>query len=374
MILIGFYTILFIYVLFIGAFIYGFFKSEKVQIKHFDAKTSFTIVVPFRNEKEHLPKLLMSLSFLDYPKKLFEVILVDDDSEEEFRIQNLEFVMKCLDSRIQVIKNNRKTNSPKKDAINTAIAMAKNEWIITTDADCMVPSNWLKIINSYILSAQKRMVASGVGLIEEKGFLHQFQHLDFLSLQGVTIGSFGIGKPFMCNGANFAYEKAFFNELNGFEGNSDIASGDDVFLLQKAIDYEPKSVGFCKSFLSIVETTSELSWKALFFQRVRWASKSSAYVDWFSKSLAIVVFLTNFFLVIGFGFWVLGFLTYENLLFYFGIKFLIDFIMIMKSANFFNQRVRFVLICSLVYPFFTSAVALYSLFGKYSWKGRSFKK
>ena len=329
MILIIFYFTLLIYVVFLSAFILGFFKSGKLQIKHFDAKTSFTIVVPFRNEKEHLPKLLMSLSFLDYPKELFEVILVDDDSEEEFRIQNLEFVMKCLDGRIQVIKNNRKTNSPKKDAINTAIAIAKNEWIITTDADCMVPSNWLKIINSYILSAQKRMVASGVGLIEEKGLLHQFQHLDFLSLQGVTIGSFGIGKPFMCNGANFAYEKTFFKELNGFEGNSDIASGDDVFLLQKAIAHEPKSVGFCKSYLSIVETTSELSWRALFFQRVRWASKSSAYVDWFSKGLAIVVFLTNFFWVVGCAMWVLGLLTYENILLYFGIKFFVDFIMIM---------------------------------------------
>lgn len=374
MILIIFYFTLLIYVLFLSVFIYGFFKSEKVQIKHFDAKTNFTIVVTFRNEKEHLPKLLMSLSFLDYPKELFEVILVDDDSEDEFRIQNLEFVMKSFEGRIQIIRNNRKTNSPKKDAINTAIAMAKNDWIITTDADCMVPSNWLKIINSYILTAQKRMVASGVGLIEEKGFLHHFQHLDFLSLQGVTIGSFGIGKPFMCNGANFAYEKKFFEELNGFEGNSEIASGDDVFLLQKAIDYEPKSVGFCKSYLSIVETTSELSWRALFFQRVRWASKSSAYVDWFSKCLAIVVFLTNFFWVVGCGMWVLGLLTYENILLYFGIKFLVDFIMIIQSADFFKKPVRYVLISSFIYPFFTSAVALYSLFGKYSWKGRRFRK
>lgn len=374
MILVIFFVVLSVYVVFISAFIYGFFKSEKVQIKHFDAKTSYTIVVPFRNEKEHLPKLLMSLSFLDYPKELFEVILVDDDSEDEFRIQNLEFVMKSLEGRIQIIRNNRTTNSPKKDAINTAIAMAKNDWIITTDADCMVPSNWLNVINTYILSAEKRMVASGVSLIEEKGFLHHFQHLDFLSLQGVTIGSFGIGKPFMCNGANFAYEKTFFIELNGFEGNSEIASGDDVFLLQKAIDYEPKSVGFCKSYLSIVETTSELSWKALFFQRVRWASKSSAYVDWFSKCLAIVVFLTNFFMVVGCWLLVFGLLSYENILLYFGIKFLVDFIMIMQSADFFNQRVRYILISSLLYPFFTSAVAIYSLFGKYSWKGRNFSK
>ncbi|WP_339836672.1 glycosyltransferase [uncultured Flavobacterium sp.] len=367
MILVLSYFILLIYVLFIGAFIYGFFKSEKVQIKHFDAKTSFTIVVPFRNEKGHLPKLLMSLSFLDYPKKLFEVILVDDESEEVLSAQYSVFSLK-------IIQNERKTNSPKKDAINTAIVVAKNDWIITTDADCLVQKDWLKSIDNFIQTENKKMVAAGVCYLPKDGFLNQFQNLDFLSLQGVTIGSFGINKPFMCNGANFAYERAFFNELNGFEGNSDIASGDDVFLLQKALQFNSKSVGFCTAKESIVATKSVSSWKELFFQRVRWASKSSAYVDWFSKSLALVVFLTNLFFVVGCMLCVVGLFRYENLLFYFGIKFLVDFIMIMKSANFFNQRVRFVLICSLVYPFFTSAVALYSLFGKYSWKGRSFKK
>ena len=369
MILAVFFAVLSVYVIFISAFIYGFFKSEKVQIKHFEAKTSFTIVVPFRNEKKHLPKLLMSLSFLDYPKELFEVILVDDESEESWMLD-----VGCWEFNVAKIDNFRKTNSPKKDAINTAIAVAKNDWIITTDADCLVQKDWLKSIDNYIQTENKKMVASGVSYLPKKGFLHHFQHLDFLSLQGVTIGSFGIDKPFMCNGANFAYEKAFFKELNGFEGNSEIASGDDVFLLQKAIAYEPKSVGFCKNYLSIVETTSELTWRALFFQRVRWASKSSAYVDWFSKGLAIVVFLTNFFWVVGFGFWVLGLLTYENLLLYSGIKFLVDFLMIMKSADFFKKPVRYVLISSIVYPFFTSAVALYSLFGKYTWKGRSFSK
>lgn len=367
MILAGFFAVLFIYVLFIGAFIYGFLKSEKVKIKYFNAKTSFTIVVPFRNEAENLPKLLISLSFLDYPKELFEVILVDDESEEVFSAQYSVFSLK-------IIQNERKTNSPKKDAINTAIAIAKNDWIITTDADCLVQKDWLKSFDNYIQTENKKMVAAGVSYLPKKGFLHEFQHLDFLSLQGVTIGSFGIGKPFMCNGANFTYEKTFFEELNGFEGNSDIASGDDVFLLQKALQFNSKSVGFCTDKESIVVTKSVSSWKELFFQRVRWASKSSAYVDWFSKCLAIVVFLTNFFLVIGCWLLVVGLLSYENILFYFGIKFLVDFIMIMKSAKFFNKRVHYVLISSLIYPFFTSAVALYSLFGKYSWKGRSFSK
>lgn len=366
MILVGLFAVLFIYVLFIGAFILGFGikKTKKSELKN--PITKFSIVVPFRNENENLPKLLHSISFLDYPKELFEVILVDDDSEEKFSITNYEF-------SITLIKNKRSSKSPKKDAINTAIAIAKNDWIITTDADCLVKSNWLKSIDNFIQTKNKKMVAAGVSYLPKKGFLHHFQNLDFLSLQGVTIGSFGIGKPFMCNGANFAYEKTLFEELNGFEGNSEIASGDDVFLLQKAIDYQPKSVGFCKNYLSIVETTSELSWKALFFQRVRWASKSSAYVDWFSKCLAIVVFLTNFFLVIGCWLLVVGLLSFENILFYFGIKFLVDFIMIMKSAKFFNKRVHYVLISSLIYPFFTSAVALFFVWKIFMEREKFFK-
>lgn len=364
MILVGFYFILFIYVLFIGTFIYGFSKM-KSKFSDNKPKTSFSIVIPFRNEAENLPNLLASLSFLDYPKELLEVILVDDESSDGYKVASYGF-------RVLTVENNRKSNSPKKDAINTAVAMAKNDWIITTDADCMVRSNWLKIIDSYIQTENKRMVALGVQLISKKGFLYEFQNLDFLSLQGVTIGSFGIEKPFMCNGANFAYEKSFFKELKGFEGNSEIASGDDVFLLQKAIQYEPQSVGFCKNVLSAVYTKSESSWKALFFQRVRWASKSGGYLDWFSKSLALVVFFTNLSLVIGCWLSVVGLLRYEHLLLCFGMKLLVDFISILQSADFFNQRFRYFLISSLIYPFFTSGVGLYSLFGKYTWKGRRF--
>lgn len=367
MILFLFYFILTIYVPFIGAFIYGFDKMKLKKFGYTNPKASFSIVVPFRNEAENLPKLFETLSFLDYPKELFEVILVDDQSTDFYETSDSWF-------QLSVIDNIRKTNSPKKDAINTAIAVAKNDWIITTDADCLVQPNWLKAMDNYIQSENKKMVAAGVSFLPKNGFLYAFQHLDFLSLQGVTIGSFGINKPFMCNGANFAYEKAFFNDLNGFNGNSSIASGDDVFLLQKAIAYDSKSVGFCNYHHSFVKTKSVSTWKGLFFQRVRWASKSSAYVDLFSKTLSIVVFLTNLFLVIVFGLWIMGFLSYGNLLFFFGIKFLIDFIMIQKSALLFEQQIRYVLICSMIYPFFTSAVALYSLFGKYTWKDRRFRK
>jgi hypothetical protein len=89
------------------------------------------------------------------------------------------------------------------------------------------------------------MIAGAVTYDCKNSFLHHFQQ-DLASLQGATIGSFGIGKGFMCNGANLAYKKSLFQELNGFQGNDTIASGDDV-LLQKAIAQFPDRVHYVKS-------------------------------------------------------------------------------------------------------------------------------
>jgi cellulose synthase/poly-beta-1,6-N-acetylglucosamine synthase-like glycosyltransferase len=360
-------TVFLIYLLFIGQLIYGFNRMKSFSKKEFTPKTSFTIIVPYRNEKENLPNLLHSISLLNYPEELMEVILVDDDSEEVFSVQHSVFSLK-------VIKNLRKSNSPKKDAIETAIQIAKNDWIITTDADCLVQKNWLTIYDKYIQENEVEMIACGVCYIPKNGFLFAFQNLDFLSLQGATIGSFGINQPFMCNGANFAYSKQFFKELNGFQGNETIASGDDVFLLQKAISVAPEKVGFLLAKESIVATKPVAIWSELFQQRVRWASKSTGYSSIYGKLLALVVFGGNLAWIVSFLLWLIGFLDQNIFMLFVALKFLIDFILLYKTANFFESKLQYVLASSLLYPFFSVSVAVYSLFGKYSWKGRTFRK
>jgi cellulose synthase/poly-beta-1,6-N-acetylglucosamine synthase-like glycosyltransferase len=360
-------TVFLIYILFIGQLIYGCNRMKRFSKKEFTPKTSFTIVVPFRNEKENLPNLLHSISFLNYPNELVEIILVDDDSEDEYRIQNLEL-------RIQMVKNIRKSNSPKKDTIETAIQVAKNDWIITTDADCLVQKDWLTTFDQYIQENEVAMLASGVCYVPKSGFLSAFQNLDFLSLQGATIGSFGIDKAFMCNGANFAYSKAFFKELNGFQGNESIASGDDVFLLQKAVLSTPKKVGFILAKESIVATKPTENWTELFQQRVRWASKSTGYSSVYGKLLALIVFGGNLAWIVSFLLWLTSVLDQNIFMLFVALKFLVDFILLFKTANFFESKLQYVLASSLLYPFFSVSVAVYSLFGKYNWKGRNFRK
>ena len=228
---------------------------------------------------------------------MFEVILVDDDSEDE----SVELIMGFLANArndISIINNQRKTNAPKKDAITTAINLAKHDWIVTTDADCTLPQFWLNSFDEFIQDSKAKCIVGPVKYHVTDGFLNAFQTLDFLSLQGATIGGFGINKPFLCNGANFAYEKALFFELKGFEGNSNMASGDDIFLLEKVTKTHPNSLHYLKCIDAIVNTQPQKSWGNLFSQRLRWAAKTSAYKNTFGKLTGITVFLMNAFVVL----------------------------------------------------------------------------
>ncbi|KIA93267.1 beta-lactamase regulatory protein [Flavobacterium sp. KMS] len=362
------YAIILIYCLVIAWLSYGFTKIKKYQSTELSPKTRFTIVVPFRNETENLPTLLNSISRLNYPIELFEVILVDDDSEEAFCILSQKF-------SIRIIENIRVSNSPKKDAITTAMQHASTEWIITTDADCIVPKNWLQTLDNYIQLHDVSMIAGAVTYECNNSFLDHFQQLDLTSLQGATIGSFGINKGFMCNGANFAYTKSLFEKLNGFDGNNKIASGDDVFLLQKAIAAFPEQVHYLKSEANIIITKPTPDWESLFYQRVRWAAKTGSYQSTFGKLLGIIVFLANLSVIITWILFLALQINYIHLLSILILKFILDWILLYQTNSFLTgKQMRFFILSNLWYPFFSTSVALYSLLGSYEWKGRQFSK
>jgi glycosyltransferase involved in cell wall biosynthesis len=354
-----------IYFLAISSLIHGFDKIKNVESIDLEPKTKFTIIVPFRNEAENLPALLDSISKLDYPMNWINVILVDDDSTDCFKVSSLKF-------KVSLIHNLRVSSSPKKDAIVTAMNLVNTDWVITTDADCVVNTNWLLTLDNYIQIHEVAMIAGAVTYDCSNSFLHQFQQLDLASLQGATIGSFGIGKGFMCNGANLAYTKTLFQELNGFDGNDKIASGDDVFLLQKAVAEFPEKVHYLKSTDNIIRTDPLNDWKSLFYQRVRWASKTTSYQSGFGQFLAAIVLMGNCCWLLAVGCWVFGLTPIEDVITISLLKFSADTFLIIKTNYFLGQKTNHIILGSLLYPFFSVCVAFYSLFGKYEWKGRRF--
>ena len=367
------------YAILIVSLAIGFKRVEEFKTEHTDSKTSFSVIIPFRNEAENLPKLLKSIAALKYPKELVEFIFVDDASEDG-SVAIIQQVLDTISQKseitrtdIQVIQNIRKSNSPKKDAISTAISIAKNNWIITTDADCILPEKWLLTFDAFIQKNSPKMVVAPVNYIAENSSLEQFQLLDFMSLQGTTIGGFGINFPFLCNGANLGYRKDDFIKLNGFNGNNDIASGDDIFLFEKFLNDDKEGVQFLKSKDAIVSTFPVKTNSELIQQRVRWASKTSKIQSTKVKLIGLLVFLVNIIVI-------LSLFLSENSWFIFLpllAKITIDLFLFIPTVNFYNHRKKFFkwyLFCSIVYPIFSVFIVFKSLFSNYSWKGRNFKK
>jgi cellulose synthase/poly-beta-1,6-N-acetylglucosamine synthase-like glycosyltransferase len=369
------FVVLGIYVVFILQLIFGFDKVKTFVRTDEKPVTKFSIIVPFRDEEKNLPKLLKSISKLNYPKDLFEIILIDDFSTDASERVYIKWRMENGLIETTLLENLRLSNSPKKDAISRAIPILKHEWVVTTDADCTVNKNWLLILDNFIQKNNVEMVVGAVVYKTKNNWFHQFQQLDLLSLQGTTIGSFGIGKPFMCNGANFAYTKKLFNEIGGFGGNNKMASGDDVFLLQKALKNHADKVHYLKNTDTIVKTKPENDLYKLFMQRVRWASKTTGYSGYYSKSLAIVVLAMNLSLVVGLYLLITNFLYWQTLLIDFSVKYFVDYLLLLKSNQYLRKgKFIFPLASSLVYPFFSSFVGLYSLVGGFTWKERNFSK
>lgn len=365
-----------IYSILILLLVYGFHKVAVFKSQHKSSKITFSILIPFRNEADNLPTLLKSLSELEYPKDQFECILIDDDSEDD-SVKVIHHHLENANINYRIIDNHRKSISPKKDAIATAIQTAQFDWIITTDADCVLPKNWLKEFGWFATVQDSKMIVGPVTYQGDKSFLSSFQLLDFLSLQGATVGGFGIASPFLCNGANLAYKKETFLEVNGFQGNDTVASGDDIFLFEKFYKHFPNGVHFLKSKSATVTTFPLKSWEQLINQRMRWAAKSSSYTLIFGKFVGLLVLFMNFSVIIS---W-LGIPWHQDKALVFIsiiiIKIAIDFFLIKNIASFYigdEKKIKGYVLSSVLYPFFSVFIFFKTLFSKYTWKGRMFKK
>ncbi|MEP0265076.1 glycosyltransferase [Dokdonia sp.] len=373
------YSTIISYVIFILILSHGFKKVSSFTATKVTHKNEFSIIIPFRNEEAHLPVLLESLRHCSYPTTLYEVLLINDSSQDDSVTVITSFIKKHQLQNIKIIDSIRISTSPKKDAIQTAIGLAKHAWIVTTDADCSVPTLWLTTLDVFIQTNDTKFIAGPVTLPQHaSSFLNAFEHIDTLSLMGATIGSYGIRHPFLCNGAHLVYDKTTFTELGGFDGNAHIASGDDHFILEKFNAAYPDQVHYLKSQEAIITTTLHKDWGSFIRQRKRWASKATGYTDVFTKGIGLLVLLTNLAMMVGvvFAFAKADSETFPLYIIILLIKVLVDGVLIAQSAQFFNKLKLLVWypICAICYPFISTYIAIASLKGGFIWKGRYFKR
>jgi cellulose synthase/poly-beta-1,6-N-acetylglucosamine synthase-like glycosyltransferase len=313
-----------------------------------------------------------------YPLHLFEVIVVDDYSTDKTPrvVQSLQKQFSNLRLlQLEKVLGNIVLNSYKKKAIEVAIQQASGDWIVTTDADCLVAKEWLSNFDSFIKQNNSVFVSAPVKFFNTGSFVSIFQCLDFISLQGVTAASVYHGFHSMCNGANLAYKKQAFYEVEGFKGIDNIASGDDMMLMHKIYVKYKKQVHFLFSQTSIVETPPMETWKAFINQRIRWASKADKFNDIRIFAALVFIYLFN----LSFVFLPLAAIWNKNVWWYWltaiAVKTIIELRFMVPVAKFFNEE-KLLWWFPVMQPFhiiYTVVAGWLGKFGKYSWKGRVVK-
>ncbi len=330
-----------------------------------------SVIVPFRNESDNLSTILVGLTKQSYTKDSFEVILVDDHSSDNSNsiinlllIEHANFkLLKLADSR-----------NGKKAALTFGIENAKGEIIVTTDADCSVSPDWLTTINESFSSEKLMMAIGAVRIAPSAYFFSQLQCMEFASLIGSGAATLSYGIPTMCNGANLAFRKTAFVEVEGYKGNMDIPSGDDEFLMRKIEKKFSKSISFIAKGSSIVTTQPHQSLLDFFHQRLRWASKWKHNESVPTKALAVFVFLFQFSYLLLPLFLVIGWIPIKMGAMLISTKLLLEFLFLYQVCIFLKLPWRWSPFFSLqfIYPIYVCCVGLFAQRNQFVWRGRSF--
>lgn len=342
---------------------------------------SVTVIIPARNEEHNIAACISSILNNDYPEELLEIILIDDFSEDK-TAAIADGLLRNRNGNVLQLKNylskDERLNSYKKKALEIAIGQAKGEWIITTDADCIVPANWLKQMTQPMQDERVKFIAAPVSFtpaLPQADGLYYFQSLDFMTMQGITAASAAMNLGNMCNGANLAFDKKVFDEVGGYQGIDHIASGDDMLLMHKIQLHYPSGIFYLKSAEAIVHTPAQPDWTSFLNQRIRWSSKADKYDD---KKLTVILAFVYFFNVSFIPLFIAGFFNYFYWIWMLGMLFakvFVELLFLVPVARFYGKMKEL-----WYFPLFQPMHIAYIImagflgkFGTYQWKGRKVK-
>jgi len=364
----------FLYYVFLKKIKNGLHSLKGIKTGNAELK-SVSVLVPFRNESQNIINCYNSLVNQNYAQDKLEIIFIDDNSTDD-SVHKLEKILKNQNIKILKLNNTNINKAFKKQAVKLGIEKSKGEIIVTTDADCTHPENWLSKLLSYY-DDETALISGPVEFNASNSIFSQLQILEFAGLVLTGAGLIGSGRPIICNAANLTFRKNVFNEVGGYDDMMNLSSGDDELLMQKIAAAKKYKIKFAFDRSAIVRTEANKSLTNFYQQRKRWASKSLFYKSKLLLINILVIFLfflnllllpfmaifinKYFVLLFSFEFFIKMFLEYRIV--HFGKKYL-----------FYNLSMKLFLIAEIVHVPYIIISALSGIFGNYKWKNREVER
>ncbi|MDZ7263378.1 MAG: glycosyltransferase [candidate division KSB1 bacterium] len=243
---------------------------------------SVSIIIAARNEAANILNCLESLSKLDYPSELLQIIVVNDRSEDATQ----ELIANFIEGRPHFCYHQVTTAHPqlsgKASAISQVIPNATGEFLFITDADCVVPPQWVRQTMAYF--DESVGVVAGFTLPHPAAnVFERLQLMDAAYLLSVAAGSIRLGLPLTCMGNNFALRRQVYDEVGGYEGVG-FSVTEDFALLKGIANRTRWKIAFSIHPQTLVRTQPTRGWRNFFSQRKRWTIGGRS-VSWWGKLL-----------------------------------------------------------------------------------------
>jgi cellulose synthase/poly-beta-1,6-N-acetylglucosamine synthase-like glycosyltransferase len=254
-----------------------------------DWQPHVSVLVAARNEETDLPACLASLAAQDYAADRCEFIIINDASTD--RTGSIIAEWKTKDARFkQVTLQDAPLESlgPKKRALKAGFEISSGEVIITTDADSLLPTNWIEGMVS-CFDGETSAVCGLIRFNKSSRFWGRLAAFEAGINAILNAAVIGLGGALSCSGTNFAYRREAFLDTGGFDEGRHSISGDDDLLLQK-LRSKGHGIRFFEHPGSTVQTRAPDSSRAYWSRKRRHLSAGRHYAaHWIL--LAAVVYL-----------------------------------------------------------------------------------
>lgn len=356
------YSVFALYLAVVVFTVIGLLKKRNHNQNYY--KGFVTVLIAARNERTIIEKCINSVLSQDYPPDKFEVIVVDDNSDDG----TAEILQRLGDKndRMKILKTKDSIHLPpgKTKALATGLMEAKGEIIIQTDADCTASVNWL----STLLSAysQNVVMVNGPTLPKASNIFSGLQALDFAFLHALAGGFAQMDIPLAGMGNNMSFRKKDYDKTGGFE-KIDFSVTED-FALSAQFRKTGKSIVHVTNEESLIETAPLTKLSELFNQKKRWVAGGA-------KGGVLFYFLFGTAAASNLLILILAIIKPENLLSAATLKAAADFWLLVIFLGQVKklQYLRYFLIYELYLMFYILFFPILLLFSRnIFWKGRSF--
>lgn len=237
-------------------------------------QNNISIVIAAKNEAGNLSSLISSIKELDYCKDNFEVILVDDGSNDN-TYQTAVNLSAGLEN-FHVYKAHDKTLPAKKGALTFGISHTHHPFILITDADCQLPVEWLKIYSNKFNQGYD-FIFGTAPFIEKESFANKVSRFENLRSSILMFAAARMKMPYSAAARNFGFRKAAFEQIKGYTNTAETLSGDDDLLLREAVKHKMRIDAIIDENASVL-SSAKINIREYLRQRARHTKTSLYYL------------------------------------------------------------------------------------------------